>query len=131
MDRARLFLLVLGGVFLVVIGIPLFADPYWWGDRFGWDTGTHTDLTVYLGRCLGAVAIALSAMSLWASRAPAEHRILFDITAMAGVLLAIVHLRGLLDEAQPVVEDLEILLYSGLAALAWSCKPPRPDYRSS
>ena len=127
MDRARLFLLVLGSVFMVAIGIPLFVDPYWWGDLFGWDTGTRTDLTVYLGRCLGAVAIAISGTALWASRAPAEHRTLFDIVASAGVLLAIVHLRGLLDDAQPVVEDLEILLYGGFAALAWWCKPARHD----
>ncbi len=131
MDRARLYLLVVGVVFLVVIGIPLFVDPYWWGERFGWDTAVHTDLTTYLGRCLGAVAIAISATALWASREPAEHRTLFDITAVAGVLLAIVHLRGLLDDAQPGIEDLEALLYAGFAALAWWCKPAAPVRRIS
>ena len=123
MDRARALLLVVGVLFLVGFGIPLFVDPYWWADRFGWDTGTHTDLTAYFGRCLGAVAIAISVQALRASRAPAEHRTLFDVLALAAVLLALVHARGLLEDAQPGVEHLEVLMYGGFAALAWWCKP--------
>jgi hypothetical protein len=131
MDRARVFLLVFGALFLAVFAIPLFADPYWWADRFGWDTRTHTDLATYFGRCLGAVAIGITATAAWASRAPAEHRRLFDVIVIAAVMLAVVHLRGLFEADQPLVEDLEVLLYGGFAALAWWCKPSARDPRIS
>ena len=49
-----------GVFFLVIFAVPLFLDPYWWADRFGWDTQPHTDVGTYLGRCLGALANALS-----------------------------------------------------------------------
>ena len=131
MDRARALLLVVGVLFLTGFGIPLFADPYWWADRFGWDTGTPTDVATYFGRCLGAVAIAISAVALRASRAPAEHRTLFDVLAIAAALLAVVHARGLVEDSQPAVEHLEVLMYGGFAALAWWCKPPGADTRSA
>jgi hypothetical protein len=131
MDRARALLLVVGVLFLAVFGIPLFADPYWWAERFGWDTGPHTDVATYFGRCLGAVAIAISAVALRASRAPAEHRTLFDVLAIAAALLAVVHVRGLVEDSQPAVEHLEVLMYGGFAALAWWCKPPGTDTRSA
>ena len=121
--RARALLLVVGAFFGVVFAVPLFADPYWWADRFGWDTGTRTDLTAYLGRCLGAVAIAISVQALRASRAPAGHRSLFDVLALAAALLALVHLRGLVEDSQPAVEHLEVLMYAGFAALVLWCKP--------
>src|SRR5688500_7213971 len=57
--RARAFLLVAGISFLVVFALPLFVEPYWGADVFGWDTGPETDLGVYFGRCLGAVAMAI------------------------------------------------------------------------
>jgi hypothetical protein len=129
--RARVFLLGLGIVFLPLIGLPLFIDPYWWGDLFGWDTSVHTDLTTYLGRCLGAVAIAISGVALWGSRDPARYGALFEILVIAGVLLAAAHLRGLFEGDQPTIEDVEVLIYGGAAALAWWCKPAVVDARSS
>ena len=125
--RARTFLIVVAAVFLPVFAIPLFADPYWWGDVFGWDTEPRTDLTVYLGRCLGAVALAIAGVALLAARDPAAHRSLFDVLTIVAALLALVHVRGLFEDAQPTVEHLEIAMYAGFAALAWWCKPPLPS----
>ena len=122
--RSRAFLLVFAGVFLPVFALPLFIDPYWWADRFGWDTGAETDLGRYFGRCLGAVAIAVAGTALLASRDPGRYRAVFTIATVAGALLAIVHLRGLVEDAQPLVEHLETAGYAGVAALAWWCRPP-------
>ena len=36
--RARAFLLVGGLFFLVVFALPLFLDPVWWAELFGWET---------------------------------------------------------------------------------------------
>src|SRR5688572_14408535 len=46
--RRQIFLLVVAAIFLPLFAIPLFIDPYWWAERFGWDTGPETDLGNYL-----------------------------------------------------------------------------------
>jgi len=122
--RARVFLIAVPAFFLPLFAIPLFVDPYWWAERFGWDTGPETDLGNYLGRCVGAIAIAITVTALVAARDPGRYRAIFTVLAFAGVLLAIVHLRGLVEDSQPVVEHLETAMYAGFAALAWWCRPP-------
>jgi len=121
--RARLFLLGVAALFLPLFAIPLFVDPYWWAERFGWDTGPETELGQYLGRCLGAVAIAVAGTALAESRAARPQRAVFTVLAVAGALLAIVHLRGLIEDAQPLVEHIETGMYAGFALLAWWCRP--------
>jgi hypothetical protein len=124
--RARFFLIVVAAIFLPVFAVPLFIDPYWWAERFGWDTGPETDLGNYLGRCLGAVAIAITATALVGARDPRRYRAVFTILAIGGALLAVVHLRGLIEDSQPRVEHLETAMYAGFAALAWWARPPEP-----
>jgi hypothetical protein len=124
--RARALLIVVAVTFIPVFAVPLFIDPYWWGDVFGWDTGQRSDLAAYLGHCLGAVALAISVTALMAARDPGANRSLFDLLGLAAALLALVHVRGLSEDSQPVVEHLEIAMYAGFAALAWWCKPPAP-----
>lgn len=121
--RARLFLLIVGSLFLVVFAIPLFAAPFEWAEAFGWDV-ERTDVGSYFGRCLGAVAIAISGLAILASRAPERHRSLFEVMGVAAALLAVVHLRGLVEESQPPIEHLETLLYAAFGALAFWCRPP-------
>jgi hypothetical protein len=123
MNRSSAFLVAVAAVFVPIFALPLFIDPIWWGERFGWDTGGTHDLTVYLGRCLGAVALAIAVVALRGSRDPASVRWLFDLLALAGGLLAIVHLRGAIEADQPLIEDLEVLMYAGFAAAAWLCRP--------
>ena len=123
MLRARVLLVAVAAVFVPLFAVPLLADPYWWGDVFGWDTSARSDLGTYLGRCLGALALALAATSLVAVRDPVAYRGLFDAFALSALLLGVVHAAGLLQGTQPVVEHLEIALYAAFAALAWWCKP--------
>ena len=124
LNRSQAFLLVTAVFFIPLFAVPLFVDPYWWAERFGWDTGPETDLGNYLGRCLGAVAIALTVTALIGARDPRRYRAVFTILAIAGALLAVVHLRGLIEDAQPLVEHLETAMYAGFGALAWWCRPP-------
>lgn len=121
--RSRWFLVLVGALFLSVFAVPLFVDPYWWAHVFGWRTEPETDIGTYFGRCLGAVAIAISAQALVASRNPSEHRYLFNVLGVAAMLLALVHLRGLVEDSQPLVESLEAFGYAAFAALAWVCRP--------
>jgi hypothetical protein len=126
LTRSRLFLLAAAAIFTAGFAAPLFIDPYWWARTFGWDTGPETELGVYFGRCLGAVAIALSAAALVASRAPARNRSLFTLIAGLTGLLAVVHLRGLIEDSQPLVEHLETGSYLLVGAVALWCRPPAP-----
>jgi hypothetical protein len=121
--NARLFLLVVAAAFLPVFAVPLFVDPYWWAERFGWDTGPETELGQYFGRCLGAVAIGVAGTALAAARAPARNRAIFTVLGVAAVALALVHLRGLVEDAQPLVEHLETAMYAAFAALAFWLRP--------
>jgi len=123
-DRSRAFLIVVAVVFIPVFALPLFVDPVWWAERFGWETAGAGDLTNYLGRCLGAVALAISLVALRATRDPAANRGLFDLLALAALLLAVVHLRGAIEDAQPAIEHVETLLYAAFAAAAIACRPP-------
>lgn len=123
MSRARVFLAVVGGFFLILFAIPLFLVPFEWAEALGWDV-ERSDVGSYFGRCLGALAIAISGQALWASRDPARHRPLFELIAVAAALLAVVHLRGLVEESQPLVEHVETAMYAGFAALALWARPP-------
>ena len=122
--RARAFLVVVAVVFIPVFALPLFIDPVWWAERFGWETAGASDLTVYFGRCVGAVALAIVAIALRAAGDPAANRWVFDLLALAAVLLAIVHLRGTLEDSQPVIEHVETLMYAAFATAALALKPP-------
>ena len=123
MDRSRVFLVVVAATFIPVFALPLFIDPIWWAERFGWDTEGPRDVTVYFGRCLGAVALAISVIAIRAIRDPAANRWLFDLLALSGLLLAVVHLRGAIEDSQPLVEHLETAMYAGFALAAWLCRP--------
>jgi hypothetical protein len=125
-DRpARLFLRFAGGFFMVVFALPLFLNPYWWARRFGWRQEPETDVGLYFGRCLGAVATGLSAQAFRASRDPVRHAPLFGLLEVVAWLLAAVHLRGLIERRQPRVEHAEIAGYSAFAVLARRLRPDR------
>src|SRR3712207_7518274 len=77
-----------------------------------WKQEPETDVGLYFGRCLGAVATAACVQGLHASRDPVAHRSFFGFAEIAGWLLAAVHVRGLLERRQPPVEHAEIALYA-------------------
>jgi hypothetical protein len=124
-DRAaRIYLRVVALVFLPVFALPLLLHPYRWARAFGWRSEPETDVGLYFGRCLGAVATAIMVQALRASREPARHRSLFNILEVGGWLLSLVHLRGLIERRQPPIEHAEIAGYAGFALLARRVKPP-------
>jgi hypothetical protein len=109
--------------FLPVFAIPLFLRPYAWAKAFGWKEEPETDVGLYFGRCLGALAVAGCAQGLRASRDPVAHRSFFGFAEIASWLLAAVHVRGLLEGRQPPIEHAEIALYSGAAIAARVVRP--------
>jgi hypothetical protein len=125
--RSALFLLAASGVGLGAFGLPLLLSPLKWARRLRWQVPQDTDLTVYLGRSLGAVAVALSLGGLWAARDPWRHRIVFQMAAAAAALLAGVHLRGAMEGKQPWTETAEIPFWAAMAIGAIACYPQEPE----
>jgi hypothetical protein len=124
-DRAaRIFLRVTALFFLVVFALPLLLHPYGWARAFGWRKEPDTDVGLYFGRCLGAVATAVMVNALMASREPAKHRGLFFMLEVGCWLLSLVHVRGLVERRQPPVEHAEIVGYALAAIAARKLRPP-------
>jgi hypothetical protein len=105
-----------GGLVAATFGVPLFVDPYRWGRAFGWPSEPETDLGLYFGRCLGAMAIAASVQGALAARDPQRHRSYFAFAEAGGWLLAATHVRGLVQQRQPPIENAEIVGWLAFAA---------------
>ena len=117
------FARVVAGGFGPIFALPLLIDPYRWARAFGWKPEPVTDVGLYFGRCLGALATAACLQAVRASRDPAAHRGYFEFTEAAGWLLALVHLRGLIEGRQPPIEHAEILGYSAFAVASRRYSP--------
>ena len=110
-------------VFTPFFAIPLFLDPYRWARAFGWRREPETDVGLYFGRCLGAVATAACVQAARAARDPERHRSYFEFAEIGAWLLAAVHVRGLLERRQPPIEHVEIAGYSAFALAARRYRP--------
>jgi hypothetical protein len=116
--KSSAFLVGAGVVGLTAFGIPLFLAPLQWARTLRWRVPSDTDLTVYLGRSLGALAVAVGVSALRAARRPEEHRIIFEVGFLTGALEAAVHVWGALQRRQPWTETAEIAFWSAMAAAA-------------
>ena len=126
MDRhrhARRFAAGFPLFFLPVFAVPLFLKPSAWAKAFGWKEEPETDVGLYFGRCLGALATATCVEGLRASRDPVANRSFFRLAELAAWLLAVVHVRGLVEDRQPPIEHAEIALYSATAVAARVVRP--------
>jgi hypothetical protein len=121
---ARLARVIAGG-FGPVFALPLLVDPYRWAGWFGWKPEPETEVGLYFGRCLGALATASCLQAARASRDPARHPGFYEFAESVGWLLALVHLRGFLEQRQPPIEDAEIVGYTAFALAARRYSPGR------
>ncbi len=112
---ASWFLIVSGAGFLIVYALPLLLAPLRWARWFRWEVASSpTDLTVYFGRCLGGVAVAVTWAALAAASDPEHHVIVFDLIAVACGLQTLIHVDGAVRRTQPWTETVEIGLYAAL-----------------
>jgi small-conductance mechanosensitive channel len=105
------YLLIVGFAFLVGSALPLLIVPLKWGKAFGWSLPENDQFTVYLGRCLGAVATALSIAVFRAAPNPVEHKETLYILMGSAILLMLVHVYGAIRRVQPWQENLELVMY--------------------
>jgi hypothetical protein len=120
---ARRLAASIAGLFAPIFALPLLLDPYRWARAFGWKREPGTDVGLYFGRCLGALATASCVQAARAARDPDANRAYFEFAETAGWLLAAVHLRGMLEGRQPPIEHAEIAGYSLFALAARRFRP--------
>ncbi len=113
------FLVACAVVFSLGYGLPLAIAPLAWARRFGWDVRPD-DLTVYLGRCLGCVILAVAVAAVRVAWEPAPRAYLLELLALAFASMTVVHLVGWVRRTQPRLETLELPGYFALtAATLW------------
>lgn len=123
---SSIFLIVGASLFLVLFGLPLLIRPMDWARRIGWTVPEETDLAEYLGRSLGGVIIAVILTAYIAAIKPWTYRIIFELVIWIGIAMVFVHLYGFIRKRQPLIENLEIILYAALVFLAWFFYPQPP-----
>ncbi len=117
---ASWFLVVSTLFFLVVYALPLLLIPLRWARWFAWEVQPgNTDLTVYFGRCLGGVALAIVIAVGRAIPDPSSHKMLFELVGLATGMMTLVHIWGALRRAQPWTETAEIGFYGAVSATAF------------
>jgi len=112
------FMLVAGVFFLLAYALPLLFAPLAWARLFRWRLPAERDLAVYLGRCVGALAVALIGAGFVAARDPHRHAVVLLHFTLAASILCGVHLWGALRREQPWTETAEIVLYGAVAAVS-------------
>ena len=117
-DYASVFLQVVGIGSLVLLAIPLVVAPLAWARVLRWDAPVDADLTVYFGRCLGAVIGVLAVAALFAAGNTAVQPFSFGIVIASFALMVIVHAWGALRGIQPRTESLETVAWLLLLVVA-------------
>jgi hypothetical protein len=124
---ARVFLIATGVFFTFVFALPILFAPSRWARTFQWrDSDDLSPLTFYFARCLGASALAITAVTLAHAGSPTYQPILLELIAVAGTLLGGVHVYGALRRVQPWTEDAEILLYLVATSIAIALRVALP-----
>ena len=117
------FLVAVGLGAIVLLGIPLLIRPLLWATAMRWALPADDDLTVYLGRSLGAVICVLSVFAVVAARDAAVQPFFFQITIASFAVTAVVHVWGALRGIQPRTETAETVAWIALAVLGLLCYP--------
>ena len=118
------------GLIQLAFGLALFVDPYRWAHIFRWRSEPKTDVGLYFGRCLGALAIGAGLEGLQAARNPESGKSWFRFTEMGAWLLAAAHVRQALERRQPATETVEIPGWVAMAVGARRFAPSRHTSRS-
>jgi hypothetical protein len=124
--RSSIFLLAASGVGLVAFALPLLLSPLRWAKALRWRVPADSDLSLYLGRSLGALAVTFTLGGIRAAFDPWRNRILFPMAAVAAGLLTLVHIVGAVQRRQPWTETAEILFWGAMTVGAVACYPKPP-----
>ncbi|ADO72645.1 hypothetical protein [Stigmatella aurantiaca] len=116
---ASWFLIFATTFFLLVVALPLLFVPLTWARVFRWklpEEGKH--LTIYFGRCLGAVSLAIIITVAHGIPEPKSNVRLFELVALTSGLMVLVHIWGALRRIQPMTETVETVFWAAVALMA-------------
>lgn len=111
---AALYLQALGVGSFLLLGLPLLLAPLRWAQVMRWQLPEPDHVTVYFGRCLGAVICVLAIYALVAAQAPDVQPFFFQIALASIGLMVVVHAWGAVRRIQPATETLETLVWAAL-----------------
>ncbi|MFD3533265.1 hypothetical protein [Streptomyces sp. NPDC058664] len=116
---ASIFLIACASLFLVFIALPLLFMPLRWAKWWQWKVPVeNSDVTVYLGRCLGAVALAIAVAAYSSIGEPGQVLLIFDLLILTSFLMVAIHVWGAIRRAQPWTETAEIFLYLAIGIIS-------------
>lgn len=121
---SSIFMWVGSSGLVILLGLPLLISPMGWARRLGWKIPEEADLANYLGRSLGGVLLSLAVVGYLAARNPWQYRPVFELVMVLGVFGAGVHVYGFIRKSQPTFENVEIVVFLLVSALAWYFYPP-------
>ena len=127
-EQASGFLVAVSLISLLALGLPMLLVPLTWARWLRWPIPQSTDgrnLSIYFGRCLGAV-ICVQAIVVLVNADDAEAQpVLFAILIGGFALMVAVHIWGAVRRIQPRSETLETFAWAGLLVLALVFWPAR------
>lgn len=112
-----IYLIACATVFSAAYALPLALVPLRWARRLGWQVRPDP-LTIYLGRCLGCVMLAVCVAAVRVSVLPGAQTVLLELLVVAFALMIVVHLVGWMRGTQPRLETLELPGFCALAGAA-------------
>jgi len=96
---------------LLLFCIPILFFPLRWARSIQWSVPGDTHLTIYFGRCLGAMILVFEYAILRAILDESIRPFVFDLALGISALMTAVHFYGAVKKMQPLVETLEIAFY--------------------
>ncbi|MDX6234309.1 MAG: hypothetical protein QOH68_3406 [Nocardioidaceae bacterium] len=116
-ESAQTYLVIAGAVGGVAFAIPLFLMPLTWARAFRWNLPEDTDLALYFGRCLGALAVVVVALYLRAGLTGENLEVAFQVLILSATLMVLIHIVGAFQRVQPLTETIEIGFWLTMAVL--------------
>jgi hypothetical protein len=117
---ASWFLWISAVGFSLAFALPLLFVPLTWARIFQWRVPDETHLTIYFGRCVGALAATIVLFAVRAAVHPDQHRYMFELIAVACGLMTGLHIWGAVRRMQPWTETVEIGLYAAMTGLSYA-----------
>jgi len=109
--HAQAYMLALAGTTTVLFAIPIAFAPLRWARLMLWRLPQDSDLALYFGRCLGALALVLEILAIKAGLTGEGLSFVFEFMMLTFVAMVVVHVVGALQKVQPVTETLETGLW--------------------
>lgn len=115
--HAQTFLLVMASVTTIAFALPITFAPLAWARLMRWTIPAHTDLAIYFARCLGVFILIVEWLAFRAGLTGEAIVTTYQVLLAVFSLMVVLHVVGMLQRIQPWTENVEILMYSGLAVL--------------